>query len=82
VARTPYVIVYRIDLGDEDELIVLRVYHAAPGPVGGRGLASAWFCCPGFECHCDAAEALMRPLSSVTNASAVMVSLVCRAHRL
>jgi hypothetical protein len=46
VARTPYVIVYRIDLGDEDELIVLRVYHAAPGPVGGRGLASAWFCCP------------------------------------
>ena len=29
VPRTPYVIVYRIDLGDRDDLIVLRVYHAA-----------------------------------------------------
>jgi toxin ParE1/3/4 len=29
VPRTPYVIVYRIDLGDRDELIILRVYHAA-----------------------------------------------------
>ena len=29
VPRTPYVIVYRIDLGDDDELIILRVYHAA-----------------------------------------------------
>jgi plasmid stabilization system protein ParE len=29
VPRTPYVIVYRIDVGDQDELIVLRVYHAA-----------------------------------------------------
>ena len=29
VPRTPYVIVYRIDLGDRDELIILRVYHGA-----------------------------------------------------
>jgi len=29
VPRTPYVIVYRIDLGTRDELIVLRVPHAA-----------------------------------------------------
>jgi plasmid stabilization system protein ParE len=29
VARTPYVIVYRIDLGDDDELVILRVNHAA-----------------------------------------------------
>ena len=29
VPRTPYVIVYRIDLGTQDELIVLRVPHAA-----------------------------------------------------
>jgi len=29
VPRTPYVIVYRVDLGDRDELIILRVYHAA-----------------------------------------------------
>lgn len=29
VPRTPYVIVYRIDLGSQDELIVLRVPHAA-----------------------------------------------------
>jgi plasmid stabilization system protein ParE len=29
VPRTPYVIVYRLDLGDEDELVILRVYHAA-----------------------------------------------------
>jgi toxin ParE1/3/4 len=29
VLRTPYMIVYRIDVGGEDELVVLRVYHAA-----------------------------------------------------
>lgn len=29
VPRTPYVIVYRIDVGDQDELVVLRVYHVA-----------------------------------------------------
>jgi toxin ParE1/3/4 len=29
VPRTPYVVVYRIDLGTLDELIVLRVPHAA-----------------------------------------------------
>ena len=29
VPRTPYVIVYRIDLGSQDELVVLRVPHAA-----------------------------------------------------
>jgi toxin ParE1/3/4 len=29
VPRTPYVIVYRIDLGSQDELIVLRVPHGA-----------------------------------------------------
>ena len=29
VPRTPYVIVYRMDLGSQDKLIVLRVPHAA-----------------------------------------------------
>jgi plasmid stabilization system protein ParE len=29
VPRTPDVIVYRLDVGDTDELIILRVYHAA-----------------------------------------------------
>jgi plasmid stabilization system protein ParE len=29
VPRTPYVIVYRIDVRDDDQLIILRVYHAA-----------------------------------------------------
>jgi plasmid stabilization system protein ParE len=29
VPRSPYVIVYRTDLGDRDELVTLRVYHAA-----------------------------------------------------
>lgn len=29
VPRTPYVIVYRLDVGDVDELVILRVYHAA-----------------------------------------------------
>jgi plasmid stabilization system protein ParE len=29
VPRTPYVIVYRIDLGTRDELIILRVPHGA-----------------------------------------------------
>ena len=29
VPRTPYVIVYRIDLGSQDELVILRVPHAA-----------------------------------------------------
>src|SRR5262245_11407877 len=29
VPRTPYVIVYRLDFGDDDELVILRVYHAA-----------------------------------------------------
>jgi plasmid stabilization system protein ParE len=29
VPRTRYVVVYCVDVGDEDELVVLRVYHAA-----------------------------------------------------
>jgi len=29
VPRTPYVLVYRIDVGDHDELAILRVYHVA-----------------------------------------------------
>jgi toxin ParE1/3/4 len=29
VPRTPYVIVYRIDVGDQDTLVILRVYHGA-----------------------------------------------------
>jgi len=29
VPRTPYVLVYRIDVGDHDELVILRVYHVA-----------------------------------------------------
>jgi plasmid stabilization system protein ParE len=29
VPHTPYVVVYRVDDGDEDELILLRVYHGA-----------------------------------------------------
>ena len=35
VPRSPYVIVYRIDLGDRDELIILRVYHATQDRSGG-----------------------------------------------
>ena len=35
VPRTPYVIVYRIDLGDRDELVILRVYHAAQDRLHG-----------------------------------------------
>ena len=27
VRRLPFVIVYRLDIGDEDELVVLRLYH-------------------------------------------------------
>jgi plasmid stabilization system protein ParE len=27
VRRLPFVIVYQLDVGDEDEVIVLRVYH-------------------------------------------------------
>jgi toxin ParE1/3/4 len=29
VAGLPYVIVYRIDIGDRDELVVLGIFHAA-----------------------------------------------------
>jgi toxin ParE1/3/4 len=29
VARLPFVIVYRIDISDEDELVILGIYHAA-----------------------------------------------------
>ena len=29
VPRTPYVLVYRIDVGDHDELVILRAYHVA-----------------------------------------------------
>jgi hypothetical protein len=36
VPRTPHVIVYRIDLGDEDELVILRVYHVAQERSGRR----------------------------------------------
>lgn len=34
VPRTPNVIVYRIYLGDRDELVILRVYHAAQNRSG------------------------------------------------
>jgi plasmid stabilization system protein ParE len=36
VPRSPYVIVYRIDLGDRDELVILRVYHAAQDRLQGK----------------------------------------------
>lgn len=29
VAGLPYVIVYRLDIGDEDELVVLGIFHTA-----------------------------------------------------
>ena len=29
VPRLPFVIIYRVDLGNDDELIALRVYHTA-----------------------------------------------------
>lgn len=35
VPRTPYVIVYRIDLRDRDELSILRVYHVAQDRLDG-----------------------------------------------
>jgi toxin ParE1/3/4 len=34
VPRTPYVIVYRIDLGWQDELVILRVPHGAQDRTG------------------------------------------------
>lgn len=29
VPRSPHVIVYRLDIGDDDQLTVLRIYHTA-----------------------------------------------------
>jgi len=29
VPRVPYVMVYRIDIGDEDELVILGIFHGA-----------------------------------------------------
>lgn len=29
VAGLPYIVVYRIDIGDEDELVILGVFHGA-----------------------------------------------------
>jgi len=29
VPHFPYIIVYRIDMGDEDELVILGIFHGA-----------------------------------------------------